>query len=148
MFQNYLTSALRFFSKNKGYALINILGLSIGLSVSITGFLYVINELSYDKFNTNADRIYRIAVDALAGNTAIYQTFTPAIMAAMLYEEFPEIEKVTRIATFDDEMLKCGENEFLEDNVFLLILHFLRFSPFPWSKGKRGDFLVNLLRLF
>lgn len=141
MFQNYLVASLRFFSRNKGYSLINILGLSIGLTVSITGFLYVINELSYDKFNANAGRIYRIAVDALAGNTAIYQTYTPAVMAAALYDEFPEIDKVARIATFDDELLKYGENEFVEDNVFITDSTFFDIFTIPVVKGEKGKLL-------
>ncbi len=141
MFKNYLISSLRFFSRNKGYSLINILGLSIGLTVSITGFLYVINELSYDKFNVNAGRIYRIAVDALAGNTAIYQTYTPAVMAGMLYNEFPEIDKVTRIATFDDELLKAGENVFLEDNIFITDSTFFEMFTIPVVKGETGKLL-------
>ena len=101
MLRNIFKTAFRFLIRNKEFSFINILGLSIGIAVSIIGILYVINELSYDRYNKNADRIYRFAVDALSGNTAIYQTYTPAVLPGALYDEFPEIEKITRISTFD-----------------------------------------------
>jgi len=141
MFKNYLKTALRHFSRNKGYVFINILGLSIGIAVSIVGFLYVINELSFDKFNENGDRIHRIAVDAMAGNTAIYQTFTPAIMAQTLYDEFPEIDKVTRIASWDDVQFEYHDKVFMEDNLFLVDSTFFEIFTFPVVHGQSKNLL-------
>lgn len=141
MFFNYLKTAFRFFTRNKGFAIINLLGLSMGLAVSILGFLYVINELSYDRFHRNADRIYRIAVDALVGNTAIYQTFTPAPMARALYDEFPEIGAVTRISDWDDIQFEYQDKSFVEDKVFVTDSTFFEMFTFPVLKGKKEKLL-------
>lgn len=141
MFFNYLKTAYRFFSRNKGFTFINILGLSIGLAVSIIGFLFVIHELRYDRFHENAGRVYRIAVDALVGNTAIYQTFTPAPMARALYDEFPEIESVTRIAAWDDLQFEYGEKTFIEDQVFATDSTFFEIFTFPVISGKQQNLL-------
>lgn len=60
MIRNYLRASLRYFSKNKGFTAINIAGLSIGLAVCLLIIFYVKDELNYDKYNKNANRIYRI----------------------------------------------------------------------------------------
>jgi len=60
MFRNYIKIAFRNLWKNKGYSAINILGLAIGLATCLLITLFVVDELSYDKFNKKADRIYRV----------------------------------------------------------------------------------------
>ena len=63
MIKNYLKVSMRNLLKHKGYAFINILGLAVGIAASVLIFLYVTNEMSYDKFHEKADRAYRIAAD-------------------------------------------------------------------------------------
>jgi putative ABC transport system permease protein len=63
MFTNYLKIAWRSLLKNKGFSIINIVGLAIGLSCFLLIALYVVDELSYDRFYPNADRIYRVDAD-------------------------------------------------------------------------------------
>ena len=60
MLKNYLKTALRNLWKNKGFSAINIFGLATGVATCLVIMLYVMDELSYDKYNVNADRIYRI----------------------------------------------------------------------------------------
>ena len=67
MFRNYLKVALRNLWKNKGYSAINIFGLAIGLSTCLMITLYVADELSYDRYNKNANRIYRVDADIKFG---------------------------------------------------------------------------------
>jgi len=141
MFSNYLKTAFRYFKRNKAYTLINILGLSIGIVVSITGFLYVLNELSYDKFNENSDRIHRIAVDALAGNTAIYQTYTCAPMAQALYDFYPEVDKVCRINVSRNRQLEYKDNVFFEEQVFRVDSTFFDMFTFPVMNGSKEKLL-------
>ena len=69
MFKNYLKIAIRSLWKNKAFSAINIIGLATGLAVCLLIVLYVVDELSYDKFNVNADRIYRIDADIYFNNT-------------------------------------------------------------------------------
>ena len=89
MFRHYLTIAVRNLVKYKSYALNNILGLTIGFACSISILLYVQNELSYDRYHENADRIYRI----VEGN----DVKTPPLLGPTLEIEFPEIEHFVRI---------------------------------------------------
>jgi putative ABC transport system permease protein len=94
----FFKSAVRNFSRNPGGNLINLCGLAIGIACSIFVFLFVKNELSYDRFNANAGRISRVAVEGLIGNTEIQQSYTCAPLAQALYDEFPEVESVVRIS--------------------------------------------------
>jgi putative ABC transport system permease protein len=102
MLKNFILIALRNFKRSKLYSLINLCGLAIGIATAILIFLYVDYETSFDRFHQKSDRIYRIAVDALAGNTVIKQTFNPAPMPAALYMEYSEIEVVCRVADWGD----------------------------------------------
>ena len=61
MLKNYLIIALRLISRNRFYSVINIFGLGVGLASAVLITLYVSDELSYDQFNTNKDRIYRVS---------------------------------------------------------------------------------------
>jgi len=65
MIKNYLKIALRNLRKHKGYTFINITGLAVGLACCLLIVLFVRDELSYDRYHDNADRIYRITLDAL-----------------------------------------------------------------------------------
>lgn len=118
MFRTFLKIAFRNFFRQKGHSLINILGLAIGIACSILIILFVTYELGYDKYNKNHDSIYRVAVDALAGNTEIYQTYTSAPLPAALLKEYPEIEKITRIAISGEVKTRYGNNVFNEDRMF------------------------------
>jgi putative ABC transport system permease protein len=96
VFKNYLKSALKALNKNKGFTAINIVGLSVGIAACLLIVLYVVNELSYDKYNANASRIYRVTQNAkLNGNEASYATSPEPLKQA--FTTLPEIEKATRL---------------------------------------------------
>ena len=97
MFKNFIKIAIRNILKHKEFAFINILGLAIGIACSILILLFVTYELSYDKFHEKADRIHRVAVRALIGDTKINQTYSSAITFQKLLEDFPEIETGVKI---------------------------------------------------
>ena len=89
MFSHYLTIAIRNLVKYKSYALNNILGLTIGFACAISILLYVQNELSYDRYHENADRIYRIVEGS--------DVKTQPLLGPALKVEFPEVERFLRI---------------------------------------------------
>jgi putative ABC transport system permease protein len=68
MWRNFFTVALRNISKNKVFTLINISGLAIGLASSILILLFILKELSFDRFNENSDRIHRLYIDGVMGD--------------------------------------------------------------------------------
>src|ERR1700759_4087724 len=92
MIKNYIKTAYRSLLKNKGFTLLNVLGLSVGLAVCLLIVFYVVDELGYDKYNVKADRIYRMSIDAkLNGNAGIYAT-SEKPWKDILESQFPQIE--------------------------------------------------------
>lgn len=79
MFKNYFKTAWRFLSKHKAYSIINVLGLTLGIASSLVIFLVVKYELGYDKFNSKADRIYRVTLNAIDFNPSISMAIVPAM---------------------------------------------------------------------
>jgi putative ABC transport system permease protein len=102
MIKDFQTS-LRHLWKNKLFSIINILGLSLGLVSCTVILLHVKFELSYDQFHLKKDRIARV----IANNFP----FTPYILASALYDYCPEIEKLSRIAKFDEGKFFVRQNE-------------------------------------
>lgn len=98
MFRNYFKVAIRNLFKDKFYAFINIIGLSIGITSCLLIVLYVSEELSYDKFHTDSDRIYRVVAKArMNENEVLDFVGTPAPMADGFKHAIPEIEAITRL---------------------------------------------------
>ncbi len=115
MLKNYFKVALRNLWKNKGYTSINIIGLAAGLGVCLLIVLYVMDELSYDRYNTNADRIYRVDADIFFNNTLFDAAVAPKPLAITMKREYPEIEQMVRINRQGDVMVK-KDNNFIQDH--------------------------------
>ncbi len=123
MFKNYLKSAFKALKKNKGFAAINIVGLSVGIAACLLIVLYVINELSYDKYNANADRIYRLTENVkLNGNEGSYAGTEKPLKDALT--TLPAIERTTRLipktslfTTPQKFFIKKGNTSIEEKNV-------------------------------
>jgi putative ABC transport system permease protein len=107
MFRNYLKSALLFIRHNKVFAGINLLGLSIALAASFIMLLFVINELSYDRYHKNSKRVYRV-LNYYVDFKNIFSG-TPYVLATALKEEFPQIEKAVRVRRVGGLRLKFKE---------------------------------------
>jgi putative ABC transport system permease protein len=107
MLKNYLLSAMRFLRRNKVFAGINLLGLSIALAASFIILLYVINELSYDHYNKNRSRVFKV----LNYYVDFKKEFsgTPYILASALKEDFPQVEKSIRTGRSVDLKLKLKD---------------------------------------
>ena len=115
MFRNYLKVALRNLWKNKAFSAINIIGLATGLAVCLLIVLYVVDELSYDKYNKNADRIYRLDADIFFNNTSAIFAVAPDPLAPTLKRDFPEIEEEVRINNQSDILIK-KDNQNVQDH--------------------------------
>lgn len=97
---NYILSSLRFLKRNKLFATINMLGLSIALSVSFIILLYVVNEYSYNASNNNKDKIVQLLFHDLIFNST--NAKTPYVLANHLNQDLPQIDKVARSCTVND----------------------------------------------
>lgn len=117
MIRNYIKTAFRNLLKNKGFTAINVLGLALGLATCLLIVFYVFDELSYDRYNVNLDRIYRINNEIkFGGNENVYSE-SPAPTAAALKGDFPEIEQVTRFRQRGGNQVKKGSQNLQEDNM-------------------------------
>jgi len=105
MFKNYLKVAFRSLNKNRVYAVINILGLALGLAITILVFLFVNNEMSYDKNWSGSDRIYRSGIKANFMGQKMDGPAAPSPMAQALRTEFTDVETATRIQPIQSEVL-------------------------------------------
>ncbi len=140
MIRNYLKSAWRNIARHKFISFINIFGLTIGITCCLLILTYIINETSYDKYNTNADRTYRVTRIFYDGNgneslhlSAIAPPFGPLLKSA-----FPEAQQMTRLYPNGTVILRYKEKLFNEENSFFADEHFFDvFSADVTSGDKR-----------
>lgn len=137
MIYYYLKIALRNILRNKGYNLINITGLSIGMTACIFISLWILDELSYDEFHQFRDRIYRVAWQS--DNP---QTRTPHPMTYQLVQDMPEVENAVSLTPVWGEGLtrpmrtvKQGEIQYEENGIFAADTTFFQVFSFPLVKG-------------
>ena len=97
MFKNYLSVALRTLRAKKGYAFLNITGLAVGMASFFLISLFIQDELSYDTFHPDADRIYRLAINGHTNSGPIDTAFSGTSWAPELEAEIPEIVRAVRI---------------------------------------------------
>jgi len=119
MLRNYIKSAVRALLKYKGTTTINILGLTIGLCATILISVYVFNEISYDKFHENSDRIVRVGVVGKMLGNDLNMAVTSSAMAGPLLEEYPEVETLTRILRDNSSMVSHEDLTFTENILYV-----------------------------
>ncbi len=118
MFINYLKVALRNIARNKTHTFINIFGLSIGIACSILIFLFVRNELSYDKFHENSERLFRVwTKEYNPEREVLMSSETPVILSEVLKSDYPEIETTIRYFT-NNGIVKLDNNTYIENLQF------------------------------
>ena len=125
MFKNYFKIAWRSLMKNRIFSFINIAGLSIGIAVSFIIFMYVQDELSYDRFNRNAGRIARVIFQADINGGKINESNVMPPVAQAMKNDFPEVEDATRLInygtakiTYKDKTFKNDRLAFVDPNFF------------------------------
>src|ERR1700754_280603 len=117
MLRNYLKTALRNLWKNKGFSAINIIGLAIGLSTCLLILIYVMDELGYDRYNVNADRIYRVDGEIKFGGNHFILAVAPAPAGPAMLRDYPEVEKEIRFRGYGGFTVKKGGQNIREDAV-------------------------------
>ena len=136
MLQNYFKLAVRNILKHKFFSAINILGMSIGIAACLLILLYVVDELSFDRFHANADRIYQVGLQAKIGDQDVTTANTCPPMAETLVEEVPGVEAATRISNFwGTPSLKYGDKAFTEEKVFHADSNFFEFFGYKLLEG-------------
>ena len=108
---------MRNIRKHKGYFFINVSGLAIGIAACLLLFLWVQDELSYDRYHEKANRIYRVVSQDEEGGHIDRFAMTPAPLGPALVDEFPEVEKAVRFGG-NGYVISCQNKRFPEYVVF------------------------------
>ena len=106
MILNYIKIAIRNLIRNKGYSAIIIFGLALGLAISLLCAFYIKDELGFDQYNHQADRIYRINSDLSISGKSMQGAASPTPMAETLKRDFPEVEETTRLGKYGSQLVK------------------------------------------
>lgn len=135
MFRNYFKTALRNIFRHKGYSVINMTGLAIGLACSLLILIYIQDELSYDAYNEKADRIYRVAGAIMFGGRDFKLATVPAPMAKTLVNDYPEVENAVRFRDAGSRVVSYGENNFKERALIFSDPEFFELFAIPLLAG-------------
>ncbi len=135
MFKNYLKTALRSILKHKGYSLINVIGLSIGMACCLLILMFVRDELNFDGYNEKADRIYRIVGDFKFGDREGSAATVPAPFAKTLVNGYPEVESAVRFKDNGSFIVKYGDNSFREKKLIFSDAEFFKVFSIPLLSG-------------
>jgi putative ABC transport system permease protein len=117
MLRNYLKTALRNLWKNKGFSAINIVGLAIGLATCLLILIFVMDELSYDRYNDKADRICRLDGEIKFGGNHFILAVAPAPAGPAVLRDYPEVEKEVRLRSNGGKLVKKGAQNIKEEAV-------------------------------
>lgn len=146
MFKFNLLLALRSITKNRTTSFINLFGLSIAFSALLLIVLYVAHEWSYDKYNTNLDRIYRVTRRGTEpdGSRGLQGAHMNYAMAEHVKAEFPEVERAIRLNDNSDCLITIGDKSFVESKAFFSDPDV--FEVFSWNlvKGNPKTVLVDV----
>ena len=135
MLKNYLKVAVRNFFKHRGFSFINIFGLAVGVACCLTIVLYVLDEISYDRYHDKAEQIYRVGIDGYINNIAFHGVITCSPMAQTLVREFPEVEAATRLRNFGFPVFRYEDKVFSEERVFWVDPSFIDVFTVPFIEG-------------
>jgi len=116
MLRNYIKIAWRNLIKNRTYSIINITGLAIGFSCFLLISLYVLDEISFDTYNQQAENIYRVNSDIRFGGVEMHTALTSDMMGQLLKKDYPQIEAYTRIYASSGSKLVKKDNAFINEN--------------------------------
>ena len=119
MLKNFITIAIRSFFRQKFYSLINLIGLSTGLTCTLLIYLWVNDELAIDSYHKDSERIFRIVSNGfLDDGSVVTWTSTPGPLGDVIEESIPEVEWMGRTQRNGDQLFQLGEKNFLEKGVF------------------------------
>ncbi len=149
MLRNYFTSAIRNILRERYFAVINVIGLALGLAVCLLITSFIRYETSYDKTHPDLDQLYRVDQTLIWAPEGGIMSSSGPQLAHALREEFPEVEKVLRINTPGSYLVRYQKNDgqvlvFNEDNVLGADSTFFDFFDFPLNEGDPATALVGI----
>lgn len=142
MFSNYVKIAIRNLFNNKLFSFINVFGLSVGIACTFLIVLNIQDELSYDRFFEDGNRIYRVALNRIYPDNQVDYAVIPISIGEAMEMDFPEVESCSRVFSRDNEFItQVGEKQFRERYVVLADSNFFEFFDFPLIEGDKSAVL-------
>ena len=147
MIRTYLKTAIRNLRRNKSYALINVLGLAVGIAACLLIFLVIQHETSFDTFHPNRNQIYRVGTEFHSQDGIDYSGGIPFPAGPALKAEFPQLRDVGRIFEMGDNQVTITHNKeirkFNEPAIYFSEPDFFKIFNFPWLSGDPQKVLVE-----
>jgi putative ABC transport system permease protein len=137
MLRNYFKTAFRYMRNNKLFIGLNVFGLTVGLACSILIFMWVMDEISYDRFNPGADKIFRLTAKV----KDIESAMVPMAFAGAIKSELPGVRNTTRITPLE-KVVTVGKNKFDEKHMYYVDSDFLRVFNYPLVRGNKATVLL------
>jgi putative ABC transport system permease protein len=142
MLNNLIKHSIRSFKRQRSYIIINVLGLSIGIACSLLIAIFVINEASYDRYNTKKDRIFRLVLNGKIGGQEITAAYTASPIGPTMVKEFPEVEDFLRMnGGYGPTVVEYNNKTFTEEHVVEADSSFFNFFSIPVLKGDTKNLL-------
>ncbi|MCF8367111.1 MAG: ABC transporter permease [Bacteroidales bacterium] len=135
MIRHLFKYSFRALARQKSYVAINIIGLTISLVCSMIIALFIIDELSYDQYNENKDRIYRVILNGKMGGQEVTVTSTASPIGPTMLNEFPEVESFLRMNGWGETILKYDGKYFTEKRFIEVDSTFFDFFSIPLLRG-------------
>ncbi|HEX6431218.1 MAG TPA: ABC transporter permease, partial [Niastella sp.] len=134
MIRNFFKVAYRNLLRNKGFSAINITGLAVGMASAILILLWIQDELSYDKFHENKDRIYEVWNRVPFEGKIRCWNSVPAPLARAVEKDLPEVERAVRVESGNDLLFSIGDKKIIKSGN-IVDTGFLQMFSFPMLKG-------------
>jgi len=147
MIKNYFKIAFRNLLRYKGFSFINIFGLATGMACSLLIFLFVKDEVSYDRFHKDSDKIYRVVKDFVNDDgSRLPDATTPPALSPAMQREVPEVAHATRVfpswgANF---LIKYGDKKIMEEKLYRVDSSFFDVFTFPFTHGTAKDVFKDI----
>ena len=135
MLLNYITIAWRNLVRNRTFTAINILGLTIGLATCLLISLFVLDELSYDRFHEKADRIVRVTFQGTVQGETMHEPHVMPPVAQTLRADYPEVQDATRLRWQGTPEIKYGQTTFRNQAFAFVDANFFTVFTLPFLKG-------------
>lgn len=119
MLRNLITIAIRNITKDKTSSAINILGLTIGITCSLFLIMYIMHELSYDRYHKNAANIYRVVSQIKEPDNEFTWSVAQIPLAEELRDNYPEVKNAVRFFGIGESLYKNGDKQFTEEEFYL-----------------------------
>lgn len=135
MLRNYIITTLRILSRQKVYSAINLFGLTLGITSTLLLILYIVDEASYDRFHTDADRMYRSVMSARLNGQDFQTAYTGIPMMEAMLKDVPAVESAVRISKWSTIPVRYEDKNFTENRFLLADSNFFDFFNFQLLVG-------------